>query len=206
MMTFIAPRDAADALQRRGIAVHGRERGSCELKSLVFAETVKTYGFLIGRLQSTRTRRQQGSVSRLTILRRALLFFLFACFTVLHFCITRCATGQSFEGAFPTLRQVHCDAARKGSHLPFQLSGVRRGGGGWGIRWQHYDICQFQSFYTGFLTVNLFYMLPLKKNKTVLWSQTYSGLILKRRWTIMPLFYRRWLILADLFDSEICNA
>lgn len=158
MMTFIAPRNAADALQRRGIAVHRRERGLCKLKSQVFAETVKTYGFFIGRLQSTRTRRQQGSVSRLTILQRALLFFLFACFTVLHFCITRWATGQSFEDAFPTLREVLCGAARKGSHLPFQLSGVRRGG--WGIRWQHYYICQFRSFYTGFLTVNLFYMLP----------------------------------------------
>lgn len=150
-MTFIAPRNAADALQSRGIAVHRRERGLCELKSKVFAETVKTYGFLTGRLQSTGTRRQQGSVSHLTILRQALLFFLFACFTVLHFYITRCATGQSFEDC----------AARKGSHLPFQLSRVRRGS--WGIRWQHYYICQFQSFLHRFPHCKPFLYVAIKK-------------------------------------------
>lgn len=68
IMTFIAPRNAADALRRRGIAVHCREQGVLPQLS---------------KLRSTRARRQQGSASRLTVLQRALPFFFLY---VLRFC------------------------------------------------------------------------------------------------------------------------
>lgn len=163
IVTFIAPRSAADALRRRGIALHRRERGLCELKSKVFCRNCRNL--------------------RLP-----------------HWASTGFGVSFNSSSAGSPLLLV---CMFYGSHLSFQLSGVRRGG--WGIRWQHYYICQFQSFYTGFLTVN-FSICCHKKKITVLWSQTYSGLVLKLRSTITPLFYRRWLILADLFESENYNA
>lgn len=127
-MTFIAPRNAADALQRRGIAVHRRERGLWDSSLRFFCRNCQKLWLPHWAAPVDQDSASTGfGVSFNNSSARALLFFLFACFTVLHFCITRCATGQSFEDAFPTLRQVLCGAARKGSHLPFRLSGVRRG-------------------------------------------------------------------------------
>lgn len=149
IMTFIAPRNAADALQRRGMAVHRRERGLCDSSLRFFCRNCQN----LWRSHWTAPVEQNSpstgfgvSFNNSSAGSPLLLVCMFYGFALLH-CTLR-------KGANP-LRTVQ--------HVrdPICLSNWAE----WEDRAEEYDdniiiFVSFRAFYTGFLTVNLFYMSP----------------------------------------------
>lgn len=97
----------------------------------VFCRTNQTFGFFSQPANSASMRLTgvlvRSSLTASVFLPSSCLYALWLCNNPLTPHYTLCDGGhRSPEYAVPTLSQVFCGAAHKESHLPFQLSGMRR--------------------------------------------------------------------------------
>lgn len=192
-------------------SIHGR-----------FCRTVQSFGFISQRANSASTGSMGVLVSDSSTGSCLSSLVLFACFMALRLGLslhyTLCNEGhRSPENAGTTLRQVFCGAARKESHLPFQLSGARQvDSPGWRTWWQRHCVCHFQSKKKKKKNLScwvseLYAFACLTIETTVdfaCWNakENLCSLIVKLHWTIKPLFCHCWIIQAHLLDSQNCNS